>query len=118
MTLKKSTMNLRRFKDIRKLEPFIRFMYFPFPEANNIEDISTKINLFFFLIWIRQKLNLGLKKKSDIFFKLEVQKNLLESIERRKTYMFKRGLHLHAYFWLTCLCETAFSHMKIIKTEY
>lgn len=36
----------KRFEDIQKLKPIIRFMYFPFSETNNIEDISSQIKFF------------------------------------------------------------------------
>lgn len=44
---KRHTEFERQFEDIQKSEGIIRFMSFPFSEANNIENISTQIKLFF-----------------------------------------------------------------------
>ncbi|XP_026816124.1 general transcription factor II-I repeat domain-containing protein 2A-like [Rhopalosiphum maidis] len=80
----------RRFKDIQKLEPIITFMFFPFSETNNI----------------------FLKARGS-------ETNFWNLLSEEKYPGFRNvALQLHSYFGSTYLCETEFSHMKMIKTEF
>jgi len=109
----------RRFKDIQKLEPIITFMSFPFSETNSIENISTQISNLFDMDSTKFESEI-IKTKSDIFLKARgSDTNFWNLLSEEKYPGFRNvALQLHSYFGSTYLCETAFSHMKMIKTEF
>jgi len=109
----------RRFEDIQKLEPIITFMSYPFSEVNSLEDISTPISYLFDMDYIKIESEI-IKIKSDIFLKARGSEKQFLNLRNEKKYScFKNvALQLYTYFGFTYMCETAFSHMKIIKSEY
>jgi hypothetical protein len=108
----------RRFR-IQKLEPITTFMSFPFSETNSIENISTQISNLFDMDSTKFESEI-IKIKSDIFLKARgSETNFWNLLSEEKYPDFRNvALQLHSYFGSTYLCETAFSHMKMIKTEF
>uniref|UniRef100_A0A2S2QTL8 EPM2A-interacting protein 1 n=1 Tax=Sipha flava TaxID=143950 RepID=A0A2S2QTL8_9HEMI len=109
----------RRFKDIQKLEPIITSMSFSFSETNSIENISTQINNLFDMESTKFESEI-IKIKSTLFLKARGYETNFWSLLSEEKYPGLRNvaLQLHTYFGSTYLCETAFSHMKMIKTEF
>ncbi|XP_025193648.1 EPM2A-interacting protein 1-like [Melanaphis sacchari] len=94
-------------------------MSFPFSETNNIENISTQISNFFDMDSTKFESEI-IKIKSDIFLKARGSETKFWNLLSEEKYPGLRNvaLQIHSYFGSTYLCETAFSHMKMIKTEF
>uniref|UniRef100_A0AAQ4S2T7 HAT C-terminal dimerisation domain-containing protein n=1 Tax=Gasterosteus aculeatus aculeatus TaxID=481459 RepID=A0AAQ4S2T7_GASAC len=108
----------KRFQDFSLLEPVATFMCFPFREDVEIDSLSSKIATLFHLnssgvedeIFTLQA-DIELKSRAHGQFW-----NLLA--EEKYPNMRKCATSLTAFFGSTYLCESAFSHMKIIKSKY
>ena len=108
----------KRFQDFSLLEPVATFMCFPFREDVEIDSLSSKIATLFHLnssgvedeIFTLQA-DIELKSRAHGQFW-----NLLA--EGKYPNMRKCATSLTAFFGSTYLCESAFSHMKIIKSKY
>ena len=106
------------FQDFALLEPVATFMCYPFREDVEVDSLASKIATLFHL-------NLSgvedeiLKLQADIQLKSRAHGqfwNLLT--EEKYPNMRKCATSLTALFGSTYLCESAFSHMKIIKSKY
>ncbi|XP_008187344.1 SCAN domain-containing protein 3-like [Acyrthosiphon pisum] len=94
-------------------------MPFPFSETNSIENISTQISNLFDMDSTKFESEI-IKIKSDIFLKARGSETNFWNLLSEEKYPGLRNvaLQLLSYFGSTYLCETAFSHMKMIKTEF
>ena len=108
----------RRFQDILAIEPIATHMRFPFVKNTNIEEISS-IMASKFHMGISEVESELLKLQNGIQIKSMAAEgsfwNLL--IEEKYPSIRKCVMYLTAFFGSTYLCESAFSHMKLIKSK-
>ncbi|KAK7939584.1 hypothetical protein WMY93_002910 [Mugilogobius chulae] len=108
----------KRFQDFALLEPVATFMCNPFRETTDIGAVASRIASLFHMNTLELEDEI-LTLQADIQLKSMAQEpfwNLL----REETYpnMRKCATFLTALFGSTYLCESAFSHMKCIKSKY
>ncbi|KAM4555068.1 general transcription factor II-I repeat domain-containing protein 2-like [Odontesthes bonariensis] len=108
----------RRFQDFTLLEPVAEFMAYPFRDDADIDALSSKIATLFQLnsCGVEDEI---LNLQSDIELKSRAHGqfwNLLSEIKYPN--IRKCATSLTALFGSTYLCESTFSHMKIIKSQY
>ncbi len=108
----------RRFQDFFLLEPVATFMCYPFREDAEVDSLTSKTATLFHLNSsavedeiLTLQADLELKSRAHGQFW-----NLLTEIKYPN--MRKCAICLTALFGSTYLCESAFSHMKIIKSKY
>ncbi|KAJ8362371.1 hypothetical protein AAFF_G00378160 [Aldrovandia affinis] len=106
----------RRYIDFSSLEPVATYTRFPFGTDIYVDDIASKVGSFFHLdttaveneILTLQN-DIQMKSRATTEMKGELWELLLEE---------KYPNIMSALFGSTYLCESAFSHMKIIKSKY
>ncbi|CAL9685305.1 unnamed protein product [Knipowitschia caucasica] len=113
----------RRFTDFASIEPVASYMCYPFDESIDVGDIAEKVQSLFHLeksaledeILMLQN-DIELKARSaQLGHHVQLWKLLVEE----KYHNVRRcALNLTSLFGSTYLCESAFSHMKIIKSKY
>lgn len=108
----------KRFQDFALLEPVATFMCYPFREDAEVVSLASKIATLFHLnsSGVEDEI---LTLQADIELKSRAHGqfwNLLT--EEKYPNMRKCATFLTALFGSTYLCESAFSHMKIIKSKY
>ncbi|KAL7870465.1 hypothetical protein SRHO_G00079620 [Serrasalmus rhombeus] len=108
----------KRFQDFALIEPIATFMCYPFREDAEVVSLASKIATLFQLNSsgvedeiLTLQANIELKSRAHGQFW-----NLLT--EEKYPNMRKCATSLTALFGSTYLCESAFSHMKIIKSKY
>ncbi|XP_051259245.1 general transcription factor II-I repeat domain-containing protein 2-like [Dicentrarchus labrax] len=108
----------KRFQDFALLEPVATFMCYPFRENADVDLLASEIATVFHLnsSGVEDEI---LTLQADIELKSRAHGqfwNLLT--EEKYPNMRKCATSLTALFSSTYLCESAFSHMKIIKSKY
>ena len=108
----------RRFQDFALLEPVATFMCFPFREDAEIDVLASKISTMFQLSSAEVEDEI-LTLQADINLKARANEQFWSLLtEEKYPNMRKCATSLTAMFGSTYLCESAFSHMKIIKSKY
>lgn len=115
----------RRFTDFASIEPVASYMCYPFGASIDVGDIAAKVKSLFDLessaledeiltlqndIEIKARSTSAQPGEHVVFWKLLV-------VEKYPN-LRRCALNLTALFGSTYLCESAFSHMKIIKSKY
>lgn len=104
------------------LEPIATYMCFPFGTDINVEVIASKMGSLFQLdrtIWETEILTLQNDIKLKSRTTTEMKEEFWELLLEEKYPNIRRcALNSSALFGSTYLCESAFSHMKIIKSKY
>lgn len=109
----------KRFQDFALLDPIATFMCFPFGEDTEVDSLASKIATLFHanssaledeILSLQADIQLKSRANAGQFW------NLLT--EEKYPNMRKCAASLTAFFGSTYLCESAFSHMKIIKSKY
>uniref|UniRef100_A0A669C9P0 HAT C-terminal dimerisation domain-containing protein n=1 Tax=Oreochromis niloticus TaxID=8128 RepID=A0A669C9P0_ORENI len=108
----------KRFQDFSLLEPVATFMCYPFREDAEVDSLASKIAKLFHLnsSGVEDEI---LTLQADIELKSRDHGqfwNLLTEVKYPN--MRKCAASLTALFGSTYLCESSFSHMKIIKSKY
>lgn len=112
----------RRFTDFASIEPVVSFLSFPFGENIDVDCITSKVASLFNLDSgaIENEiltLNNDIELKSRATPDTNVQFwNLMQ--KEKYPNLRQTAKNLTALFGSTYLCESAFSHMKIIKSKY
>lgn len=111
----------KRFTDFASIEPVASYLCFPFGASIDVDCIASKIVSLFHLDSSVE--NEILRLQNDIEIKSRARPgmhgefwNLL--LEQKYPNLRRCALNLTALFGSTYLCESAFSHMKIIKSKY
>lgn len=108
----------RRFQDFALLEPVATFMCFPFREDAEVDVLASKISTMFQLSSAEVEDEI-LTLQADINLKSRANEQFWSLLtEEKYPNMRKCATSLTAMFGSTYLCESAFSHMKIIKSKY
>ncbi|XP_060762621.1 general transcription factor II-I repeat domain-containing protein 2A-like [Neoarius graeffei] len=108
----------RRFQDFALLEPVAMFMCFPFQEDAEVDVLASKISTMFQLSSAEVEDEI-LTLQADINLKSRANEQFWSLLtEEKYPNMRKCATSLTAMFGSTYLCESAFSHMKIIKSKY
>ncbi|XP_060799461.1 zinc finger BED domain-containing protein 5-like [Neoarius graeffei] len=112
----------RRFTDFASIEPVAQFLCFPFGENVDVDCIAPKVATLFSLDSSAVE-NEILTLQNDIEIKCRATPgitgefwNLL--LEEKYPNLRQCALNMTSLFGSTYLCESAFSHMKIIKSKY
>lgn len=108
----------RRFQDFATLEPVATFMCYLFQEDAEIDSLASKIATLFHLnsSGVEDEI---LSLQADIELKARAHGHFWNLLtEKKYPNMRKCATSLTALFGSTYLCESAFSHMKIIKSQY
>lgn len=111
-----------RFTDFASLEPIATYMCFPFGTDINVEVIASKMGSLFQLDTTIAETEI-LTLQNDIQLKSRATTEMKEEfwellLEEKYPNIRRCALNLSALFGSTYLCESAFSHMKIIKSKY
>ena len=111
----------KRFIDFASDEPIATYMCFPFGTDTDVEDIASKIGSLFQLD-ITAVGNEMLALQNDIEMKsraLTQREKIWKLLLEEKYPNIKRcAFYILSCFGSTYLCESVFSHMKIIKSRY
>lgn len=108
----------RRFQDFALLEPVATFMCFPFREDAEVDVLASKISTMFQLSSAEVEDEI-LSLQADINLKSRANEQFWSLLtEEKYPNMRKCATSLTAMFGSTYLCESAFSHVKIIKSKY
>ncbi|CAH2297031.1 general transcription factor II-I repeat domain-containing 2A [Pelobates cultripes] len=110
------------FTDFTSIKPVASYLCFPFGEGIDVDYMASKVAALFELdnsaveseiLTLQNDIEMESRatpgKKGDFW-------NLL--MEQKYPNLRRWALNLTALFGSTYLCETAFSHMKIIKSKY
>ena len=110
----------KRFMDFASVEPIATYMHFPFAIDINVEDIASKIGALFQLdITAVKNEMLSLQNDRDeIRASTEREKVWKLLLEEKYPNIKRCAFYLLSCFGSTYLCESIFSHMKIIKSRY
>lgn len=111
----------RRFTDFASIEPVASYLCFPFGSID-VDDIASKVASLFHLdspaveneILILQN-DIEIKSRATQGMKGEFWELLLQE---KYPNLRRCAMNFTALFGSTYLCESAFSHMKIIKSKY
>nr|XP_055065219.1 general transcription factor II-I repeat domain-containing protein 2A-like [Misgurnus anguillicaudatus] len=115
----------RRFTDFASIEPVASYMCYPFGANIDVGDIAAKIKSLFDLkssdledeiLTLQNDIEIKARSTSAQPGEHVVFWNLLA--EEKYPNLRRCALNLTALFGSTYLCESAFSHMKIIKSKY
>ncbi|KAL7402366.1 hypothetical protein ABVT39_013901 [Epinephelus coioides] len=108
----------RRFQDFALLEPVATFMCYPFQEDAEVVSLASKVATLFHLNSsgvedeiLTLQVDIQLKARAHGQFWNLLTEDKYPNIRKCATF-------LTALFGSTYLCESAFSHMKIIKSKY
>ena len=111
----------RRFIDFASVQPIATYMCFPFATDIDVEDIASKIGSLF-------QLDITAVEEEMVSLQNDIVMKSRASIEREKIWKVlseekypnikKCAFYLLSCFGSTYLCESVFSHMKIIKSRY
>ncbi|KAK1903952.1 General transcription factor II-I repeat domain containing protein 2A [Dissostichus eleginoides] len=108
----------RRFQDFALLEPVATFMCYPFQEDVEVDSLASKIATPFHLnsSGVEDEI---LTLQADIQLKARAHGQQLWNLLTEEKYPNMRtcATFLTALFGSTYLCESAFSHMKMIKSK-
>lgn len=112
----------RRFTDFASIEPVVNFLCFLFGENVDVDCITSNLASLFYLdtsaveneILVLQN-DIEIKSRATLGISGEFW-NLLQ--EDKYPSLRQCALNVTALFGSTYLCESAFSHMKIIKSKY
>ncbi|XP_068121767.1 general transcription factor II-I repeat domain-containing protein 2A-like [Hyperolius riggenbachi] len=108
----------RRFLDFAVIEPVATFMCYPFCNEADIDSLALKISTLFHFNPSKVEDEM-LTLQADIELKSRATGkfwNLL--MEEKYPHLRKCAISLTALFGSTYLCESAFSHMKIVKSKF
>lgn len=115
----------RRFTDFASIEPVASYMCYPFGASIDVGDIASKVKSLFDLessavedeiLTLQNDIELKARSTAAQPGEHGVFWNLLT--EQKYPNLRRCALNLTALFGSTYLCESAFSHMKIIKSKY
>lgn len=112
----------RRFTDFASIEPVVSYLCFPFGENIDVDCITSKVASLFNLDSCAVE-NEILTLKNDIELKSRATPDMnvqFWNLMQKEKYpnLRQTAENLTALFGSTYLCESAFSHMKIIKSKY
>jgi hypothetical protein len=111
-----------RFTDFASLEPIATYMCFPFGTDINVEVIASKMGSLVQLDTTIAETEI-LTHQNDIQLKSRATTEMKEEfwellLEEKYPNIRRCALNISVLFGSTFLCESAFSHMKIIKSKY
>ena len=111
----------RRFIDFASVQPIATYMCFPLATDIDVEDIASKIGSLF-------QLDITAVEEEMVSLQNDIEMKSRASIETEKIWKVlseekypnikKCAFYLLSCFGSTYLCESVFSHMKIIKSRY
>jgi len=111
----------KHFIDFASVEPIATYMCFPFATDVDVEDIASKIGSLF-------QLDITAVENEMLSIQNDIEMESRASTEREKIWKLlleekypnikRRAFYILSYFGSTYLCESVFSHMKIIKSRY
>ena len=108
----------KRFQDFSLLEPVATFMCYPFQEDAEVDSLASKMITLFHLNSDKVEEEI-LTLQTDIQLKSRAHGQFWDLLtEEKYPSMRKCAITLTALFGSTYLCESAFSHMEIIKSKY
>jgi len=109
----------RRFQDFQKLEIVAAFMSFPFNPNIKPEIVADSLSTLFKMDIPVLEMEI-ITLQNDIFIKSRSSEQYVWKYlsEDKYSNLKKCFGNLVAFFGSTYLCESAFSHMKIIKSKY
>lgn len=110
----------KRFTDFALVEPVATYLCFPFATNIDAENIASKIGSLFQMETTALE-NEILSLQNDIHMKSRATmgQEFWELLLEEKYPNIRRcAFYISACFGSTYLCESAFSHMKIIKSKY
>ena len=110
----------KRFQDFALLEPIATFMCFPFAEdTDDVESVASKMATLFNMDSSALE-NEILALQADIQLKSRARNGDFWNLLTKERYpnIRKCAASLTAFFGSTYSCESAFSHMKLIKSKY
>ncbi|XP_057190131.1 general transcription factor II-I repeat domain-containing protein 2-like [Triplophysa rosa] len=108
----------KRFQDFALLEPVATFMCFPFRDEHEVESLATDMGKLFQMNPSALE-NEILALQTDIEVKARASGQFWDLLaEEKYPNIRKCATSLTALFGSTYLCESAFSHMKIIKSKH
>ncbi|KAJ8390542.1 hypothetical protein AAFF_G00103390 [Aldrovandia affinis] len=111
----------RRFTDFASIEPVASYLCFPFGSID-VDDIASKVASLFHLNSLAVE-NEIITLQNDIEIKSRATQGMKgefwELLLQEKYPNLRRcAMNFTAHFGSIYLCESAFSHMKIIKSKY
>ncbi|CAG5012506.1 unnamed protein product [Parnassius apollo] len=111
----------RRFEDINKMENILSFLSYPFT-CTNVHEISSSCSNYFNMEctaledeMLKIILDINLKARAGNSHSYSYWSSISEI---KYPFMKQIALQITAFFASTYLCESAFSHMKTIKSKY
>ena len=109
------------FIDFASVEPSATYMCLPFATDINVEDIASKIGALFQLdITAVENEMLSLQNDIEIKSKASTEREKIWKLLLKEKYPNTKrcAFYILCCFGSTYLCESAFSHMNIIKSRY
>ncbi|XP_049331881.1 zinc finger BED domain-containing protein 5-like [Astyanax mexicanus] len=112
----------RWFTDFASIEPVAQFLCFPFGENVDVDCITSKVATLFSLDASAVE-NEILTLQNDIEIKSRATHGISDEfwnllLKEKYPSLRQCALNMTSLFRSTYLCESAFSHMKIIKSKY